>query len=288
VKPAPFEYHAPESVDDVVGLLAEHGDEAKPLAGGQSLVPMLALRLTRFEHVVDLNRIPALVGIERDERTVTVGAMTRQAELGRSDAAAAVPLLGLATPFIGHFQIRNRGTVGGSIAHADAAGELPTVALALDAELDVASTAGSRTIAASEFFLGMWDTAVGPEELLTTIRFPVWSGRCGFAVDEVARRYGDFALAGAACGIELGADGTVARAAIALLGLGSMPLRATAAEAAIVGRAPSADDMAEIGRLAVADVDLPTDIHASGEYRRAVGAHVVARGLDTALTRAAS
>jgi aerobic carbon-monoxide dehydrogenase medium subunit len=288
VKPAPFEYHAPESVDDVVGLLAEHGDEAKPLAGGQSLVPMLALRLTRFEHVVDLNRIPALVGIERDERTVTVGAMTRQAELGRSDAAAAVPLLGLATPFIGHFQIRNRGTVGGSIAHADAAGELPTVALALDAELDVASTAGSRTIAASEFFLGMWDTAVGPEELLTTIRFPVWSGRCGFAVDEVARRYGDFALAGAACGIELGADGTVARAAIALLGLGSMPLRATAAEAAIVGRAPSADDMAEIGRLAVADVDLPTDIHASGEYRRAVGAHVATRGLDTALTRAAS
>jgi carbon-monoxide dehydrogenase medium subunit len=285
VKPAPFEYHAPESVHDVVGLLAEHGDEARALAGGQSLVPMLALRLTRFEHLIDLNRVPALVGIEGNTGTVTVGAMTRQAELERSDDAGAVPLLGLATPLIGHFQIRNRGTVGGSIAHADSAGELPTVALALDAELEVASTAGSRTIAASDFFLGTWETALGPEELLTTVRFPVWSDRCGFAVDEVARRYGDFALAGVACGIELNVDGGIARAAIALLGLGSTPLRATAAEAAIIGRTPSAGDLTDIGWLAMADLDPPNDIHASREYRRAVGAHVVARGLGTALAR---
>lgn len=285
MKPAPFEYHAPESVDDVVGLLAEHGDEARALAGGQSLVPMLALRLTRFEHLIDLNRVPALVGIEGKTGTVTVGAMTRQAELERSDAAAAVPLLGLATPLIGHFQIRNRGTVGGSIAHADAAGELPTVALALDAELEVASTAGSRTITASDFFLGTWETALGPGELLITMRFPVWSRRCGFAIDEVARRYGDFALAGVACGIELNVDGGIARAAIALLGLGSTPLRATAAEAAIIGRAPSAGELVDIGWLAVADLDPPNDIHASREYRRAVGAHVVARGLGTALAR---
>ena len=287
MKPAAFEYHAPESIDDVVALLAEHGDEAKPLAGGQSLVPMLALRLARFEHVVDLNRVPALAGIERADGVVAVGAMTRQAELERSDAAAAAPLLGLAAPFIGHFQIRNRGTVGGSIAHADPAGELPTVALALDAELDVASTAGTRTVAASELFAGTWETTLAPEELLTRARFPEWSGRCGFAVDEVARRYGDFALAGVACGVELDADGTVVRAGIALLGLGSMPLRASAAEDAIIGRAPSSEDLTEIGRLAIADVDAPTDIHASGEYRRAVGAHVVARGLEAALARAA-
>jgi carbon-monoxide dehydrogenase medium subunit len=286
VKPAAFEYHAPESIDDVVGLLAEHGDEAKPLAGGQSLVPMLALRLARFEHVIDLNGVPALAGIERRNGTVAVGAMTRQAELERSDAAAAVPLLGLAAPLIGHFQIRNRGTVGGSIAHADPAGELPTVALALDAELDVASTAGTRTVAASELFLGTWETTLAPEELLTRVRFPVWRGRCGFAVDEVARRYGDFALAGVACGVELDAHGTVVRAAIALLGLGSMPSRAGAAEAAIVGHAPSADELSEIGRLAMADLEPPMDIHASGEYRRAVGAHVVTRGLGTALARA--
>jgi len=288
VKSAAFEYHAPEAIDDVVGLLAEHGDEAKPLAGGQSLVPMLALRLARFEHVVDLNRVPALAGIERHGDTVTVGAMTRQAELERSDAAAAIPLLGLATPFIGHFQIRNRGTVGGSIAHADAAGELPTVALALDAELDVASTSGRRTIAASDFFLGTWDTTLEAEELLTAVRFPVWVGRCGFAVDEVARRHGDFALAGVACGIELDSGGAVVRAAIALLGLGSLPLRASAAEAAIVGSAPSAVDLTEIGRLAVADIAPLTDIHASGEYRRTVGAHVVARSLSAALARAAA
>jgi len=286
VKPAAFEYHAPETIDDVVGLLAEHGDEAKPLAGGQSLVPMLALRLARFEHVIDLNGVPALAGIERRNGTVAVGAMTRQAELERSDDAAAVPLLGLAAPLIGHFQIRNRGTVGGSIAHADPAGELPTVALALDAELDVASTAGTRTVAASEFFAGTWETTLAPEELLTRVRFPVWRGRCGFAVDEVARRYGDFALAGVACGVELDAHGTVVRAAIALLGLGSMPSRAGAAEAAIVGHAPSADELSEIGRLAMADLEPPTDIHASGEYRRAVGAHVVTRGLGTALERA--
>jgi carbon-monoxide dehydrogenase medium subunit len=288
VKPAAFEYHAPESIDDAVGLLAEHGDEAKPLAGGQSLVPMLALRLARFEHVVDLNRVTALAGIEPADGTLAVGAMTRQAELERSDAAAAVPLLGLATPLIGHFQIRNRGTVGGSIAHADPAGELPTVALALDAELDVASTAGTRTVAASELFAGTWETTLAPEDLLTRARFPVWPGRCGFAVDEVARRYGDFALAGVACGIELGADDTVVRATVALLGLGSSPVRAAEAETAIVGRAPSTDDLAEIGRLAVADLDPPTDIHASREYRRAVGAHVVARGLEAALARAAA
>ncbi len=209
MKPAAFEYHAPESIDDVVGLLAEHGDEAKPLAGGQSLVPMLALRLARFEHVVDLNRVPALAGIERADGTVAVGAMTRQAELERSDAAAAAPLLGLAAPLIGHFQIRNRGTVGGSIAHADPAGELPTVALALDAELDVTSTGGTRTVAASELFAGTWETTLAPEELLTRVRFPVWPGRSGFAVEEVARRYGDFALAGVACGVELDKDGGV-------------------------------------------------------------------------------
>jgi carbon-monoxide dehydrogenase medium subunit len=288
VKPAAFEYHAPESIDEVADLLAEHGDEAKPLAGGQSLVPMLALRLARFEHVVDLNRVPALAGIDRADGTLAVGAMTRQAELERSDAAAAVPLLGLAAPLIGHFQIRNRGTVGGSIAHADPAGELPTVALALDAELDVASTAGTRTVAASELFAGTWETTLAPEELLTRVRFPVWTGRCGFEVDEVARRYGDFALAGVACGIELGADDRVVRAAIALLGLGGMPLRASAAEDAIIGRAPSSEDLTEIGRLAISDVDPPTDIHASREYRRTVGAHVVARALDAALARAAA
>jgi carbon-monoxide dehydrogenase medium subunit len=176
VKPAPFEYHAPERTDEAVGLLAEHGDEAKPLAGGQSLVPMLALRLTRFEHLIDLNRVDELRGIERVDGVVTVAAMTRQAELERSGAAGDVPLLALATPLIGHFQIRNRGTVGGSIAHADPAGELPAVALALNAELAITAPSGTRSVPAADFFIGTWETCLQPDELLTGVRFPVWQG----------------------------------------------------------------------------------------------------------------
>jgi len=283
VKPAPFEYHAPETTADVVAVLAEHGDEAKPLAGGQSLVPMLALRLTRFGHLVDLNRVPELAGIERRNGTLVVGAMTRQAALERSDAAGAVPLLGLATPLIGHFQIRNRGTVGGSIAHADPAAELPAVALALDAQLEIASPSGTRLEPVADFFVGTWTTSVEPEELLVAVHFPVWSGRAGFAVDEVARRLGDFALVGVTCGVQLDEAGRVSRAAIALLGMASTPVRAAAAEAALVGTTPSPADLGEVAQLAVADLDPPEDIHASSRYRSQVGAHVVERALTAAL-----
>ena len=197
MKPAPFEYHAPESLADVTALLAEHGDEAKVLAGGQSLVPMLALRLTRFEHIIDLNRVDELRGVERANGTLTVKSMTRQAAVEHDTAAGeAVPLLAEALPLIGHFQIRNRGTVGGSIAHADPASELPAVALALDAELEVAGANGTRRVPAADFFLGTWTTSIGEDEILSAVHFPVWQGRTGFAVEEVARRSGDFALAG--------------------------------------------------------------------------------------------
>ena len=286
MKPAPFEYHAPETVPDVVGLLAEYGDEAKPLAGGQSLVPMLALRLTRFEHLVDLNRVPALTEVERRDDTLVVGAMTRQAAIERGSQTAEVPLLGLAAPLIGHLQIRNRGTVGGSVAHADPAAEMPAVALALDAELEVASPTGTRRLASSDFFVGNWTTVLGDDELLTALHYPIWSGRCGFAVDEVARRHGDFALTGVACGVQLDGDDTVTRAAIALFGMGSTPVRAAEAEDALVGQRPDGDALAEVGRLAVAGLDPPEDIHASSRYRSVVGAHVVTCGLTRALREA--
>jgi carbon-monoxide dehydrogenase medium subunit len=288
MKPASFEYHAPEGVADAVAVLREHGDEAKPLAGGQSLVPMLALRLTRFEHLVDLNRVEPLRSIERHNGTLSVGSMTRQATLERDDAAAAVPLLGLAAPLIGHFQIRNRGTVGGSIAHADPAAELPAVALALDAELEIASPSGERRVPAQEFFEGTWTTCLGDDDLLTAVHFPVWSGSCGFAIDEVARRHGDFALTGAVCGIEVDGGGLVRRAAVALLGMGATPLRATAAEDALVGSSATADELKEIAQLAVRDTDPPDDIHASSRYRSSVGAHVVGRALEQALAGARS
>jgi carbon-monoxide dehydrogenase medium subunit len=284
MKPAPFEYHAPESLSDVAALLAEHGDEAKLLAGGQSLVPMLALRLTRFEHIVDLNRVAELRGVSRSNGTLTVKAMTTQRAVEHDpEAGATVPLLAEAIPLIGHFQIRARGTVGGSIAHADPASELPSVALALDADLEVAGPSGTRTVPAAEFFLGTWTTAVAEDEILTAVHFPVWSGRTGFAVEEAARRSGDFALAGVVAGVEVDASGAVRRAALSFLGMAPTPVRAPTAEQALLGTTADGADLLEIGRLAVGDTDPTADVHASEAYRKHVGAHLVARALDRAL-----
>jgi carbon-monoxide dehydrogenase medium subunit len=286
MKPAPFEYHAPESVADVVGLLAAHGDDAKPLAGGQSLVPMLSLRLARFEHLIDLNRVTELTTVERRDDAVVVGAMTRQVALERPGPTRDVSLLGQAAPLIGHFQIRNRGTVGGSVAHADPASEIPAVALALDAELQVATPSGPRAVPAAGFFVGNWTTVLEPDELLTAISFPVWEGRCGSAVEEVARRHGDFALTGTACAVCLDAGDRIERCAIALFGMGSTPVRAPAAEAALIGHAGDDAELKEAAQLAVQDLDPPDDVHASARYRRSVGAHVVRRGLTRALEEA--
>lgn len=289
MKPAPFEYHAPETIADVTSLLAEHGDEAKVLAGGQSLVPMLALRLTRFEHIIDLNGVDELKGVGRTNGTLTVKAGTRQATVEHDAAAgAAVPLLAQAIPLIGHFQIRNRGTVGGSIAHADPASELPAVALALDAELEIAAKSGNRRVPASEFFLGTWTTSVGEDEILAAVHFPVWEGNSGFAVEELARRSGDFALAGVVAAVQVDGSGAVTKSAISFLGMAPTPVRAPSAEAALIGANPSGDDLKEIGRLAVGDTDPTADVHASAEYRLHVGAHLVARALDRALGAARS
>jgi len=270
MKPAPFEYHAPATVAEACALLAEYGDEAKPLAGGQSLVPMLALRLARFEHLVDLNRMPELAGVERDDGTLVVRGATRQRVLERdAQVAEAAPLLAAATPLIGHFQIRNRGTVGGSLAHADPASEYPAVAVALGAELELASAAGTRRVSADEFFVGTWMTAARDDELLVAARFPVWSGPCGFAIEEVARRHGDFALAGVACALASG------RAGLALFGVGSTPVRVAAAEDALLAGAP-AD---EVAAIVVDAIDPPADVHASSATRARIARHLVARAV---------
>jgi len=284
MKPAPFEYHAPESLSDVTALLAEYGDDAKVLAGGQSLVPMLALRLTRFEHIIDLNRVDGLTGVERSNGTLTVKSMTRQSTVERDAAAGeAVPLLAEAIPLIGHFQIRNRGTVGGSIAHADPASELPAVALALDAELEVAGPGGTRRVPAADFFVGTWTTTIGADEILSAVHFPVWPGRSGFAVEEVARRSGDFALAGVIAAIEFNDAGVVTRSAISFLGMAPTPVRARTAEQSLNGTSPNAQELSEIARLAVGDTEPTADVHASAEYRLHVGAHLVERALDRAM-----
>ena len=267
-------------------MLAELGDDAKVLAGGQSLIPALALRLTRFDHLVDIGRISSLRAIEHGDGTVSVGAMVRQHEIEESEAIArSIPLLHAATPLIGHFQIRSRGTVGGSIAHADPAAEYPAVALALDATLDIAGPEGRRSVPAGEFFQGMWSTSVADGEVLTSVRFAEWGEGAGFAVEEVARRHGDFAIAGAACGVQV-AGGTIVRAAVALFGMDSVPRRATAAEAALVGAAAAGVDLLAAGHLAVEGLEPGDDLHASGALRTRIGAAVVSRALTTAVARA--
>jgi carbon-monoxide dehydrogenase medium subunit len=289
VKPAPFAYHRPTTVDEALGLLAEHGDEAKPLAGGQSLVPMLALRLARFEHLVDLNHVAGLAGLSRANGDLVVGAMTRQAVLERDQqVAGAVPLLARATPLIGHFQIRNRGTAGGSLAHADPASEYPAVAVALDATFEVAGPRGSRTVDAATFFEGTWRTCLQADELLRAVRFPVATGHSGFAIQEIARREGDFALAGAAAAVTLNADGTIARLGLGLFGVGPTPIRAQPAEAAAAGQPAAAllgdaPALEELGHLAADPLEPPDDVHASGSYRRRVAAHLVTRAVRAAL-----
>jgi carbon-monoxide dehydrogenase medium subunit len=288
VKPAPFAYHRAASAEEAAELLAEFGDDAKLLGGGQSLVPMLALRLAFFEHLIDVSRLDELKGIRRDGESLWIGGGTTQATVG-SDAqvAAAVPLLNRATPLIGHFQIRSRGTIGGSIAHADPAAEYAAVALTLDAEMEALSPSGHRRIPASEFFTGVWETAMAPDEVLVGVRFPVWSGRCGFAVEEFARRHGDFAIAGAAAAVELDGDDRIRRCAVGLLGLSAVPRRASEAEAAVTGRSVTDVAPEEFGELAMAGLDdVPADLQGSADYRRRVGAAMAAQAWQAAVKEA--
>lgn len=288
MKPAPFTYHRPDTVAEAVGLLAELGEGAKVLAGGQSLIPLLALRLAVFDHLVDIGRIDALRGIERRDGELWIGAGTTEAGVERSaEVAVAAPLLARATPLVGHFQIRSRGTIGGSLAHADPAAEYPAVAVAMDATLEAAGPRGTRAIPAAEFFDGLWSTALEPDELLTGATFPVWEGRCGFAVEEFARRQGDFAVAGAAVAVEVDGEDHVRRCGIGLIGLGPTPVRAAGAEDVARGNAVSDVDAAELGRAAVSDLDsIPSDLHGSASYRARVGEVMVARAWARAIEEA--
>lgn len=288
MKAASFAYHRPDSVKDALDLLDEYGDDAKVMAGGQSLIPMLAMRLTHFENLVDISRVDELKSIDLVDDAVRIGAGTPHSYVGMDDEVAdSVPLLTLATPHIGHFQIRTRGTLGGAIAHADPAAEYASVALALDAQMEAVSTRGSRQIAAKDFFTGLWETSLRPGEVLTAVYFPVWGGRSGFALEEFARRHGDFAIAGAALGVQLDDADRVIRCGIGLLGLGSTPLRGTAAEEAVIGR-PFHDITAdEVGELALCGIDdIPSDLQGSATYRAKVGATMVAHAWVAATAEA--
>jgi aerobic carbon-monoxide dehydrogenase medium subunit len=285
VKPAPFDYHCPGELAEAIAILQRYGDEAKVLAGGQSLIPLLSLRLSRFDHLVDLRAIEELRGVMAVDGSIRVGAMTTQACVARSQDAAAVPLLAKASSYIGHYQIRNRGTLGGSLAHADPAAEYPATAVAVDASLEVAGPNGSRRIPAADFFVSTWVTAMEPDEVLVAAHFPVWSGSCGFAVDELARRAGDFAMCGAVCGVQLD-DQRVSRMALALFGVGSTPVRARTTESALRGAAVDDLDLPDIGAEVAAQLDPPGDVHASGEQRSKMAKALVPRVLAAAIDEA--
>jgi aerobic carbon-monoxide dehydrogenase medium subunit len=286
VKPAPFAYHAPQSVAEAVGLLSEFGDEGKVLAGGQSLIPLLALRLARFENLVDLRRVPGLVGIERDGGGVRIGAMTTHAAVQRSGVlASAVPLLPRAAALVGHLAIRNRGTIGGALAHADPAAEFPAVALALDAELEVVGPGGTRRVPARDFFVSTYVSALEPDEVLVAARFPAWAGDCGFAVREYARRHGDFAMAGVVCAVQVSGD-RVARSSIALIGMGGTPVRAAAAEAVLTGSALGDVNPGEAARAAIERLEAADDMHVTAGQRTSMVRALVRHALDDAIAEA--
>jgi aerobic carbon-monoxide dehydrogenase medium subunit len=288
MKAASFAYHRPDTVAEAVQMLGEFGEDAKILAGGQSLVPMLAMRLTYFENLIDISRVQELQNIELRDDEVWIGAGTSHALVGMDDEVAdSVPLLTLSTPYIGHFQIRTRGTLGGAIAHADPAAEYAAVALALDATMEATSSRGRRRIPAAEFFTGLWETSLASDEILTAVRFPVWGPRSGFAIQEFARRHGDFAIAGAAVALKLDDSDRVERCGIGLLGLGSTPLRGSVAEQAVIGQPIAGLEAAEIGMLAMSGLTgIPADLQGSSEYRARVGAAMVVRAWACAVREA--
>jgi carbon-monoxide dehydrogenase medium subunit len=277
------EYEAPTTVGEAAGLLAEHQDEASVLAGGQSLIPLLALRLARPAVLVDVNGVAELSGMSRVNGWLAVGAMTREYMAEESaEVAQAVPLLAAALPLIGHEAIRNRGTIGGSLAHADPAAELPAVARALDAEFVVRSASETRVIPAADWFEGYLSTARRPDELLTEVRFPVAAPGTGAVFQEVARRHGDFAIVGLAAQLTLTEDGTITDARLAFSGVADVPVRAAEAEALLIGQRPSPELFEEAARLATGGIDPPADLHGTSEYRKKVAAALVRRGLRAA------
>ena len=286
MKPPSFDYLAPASVEEALALLGDLGEGAKALAGGQSLVPMLNFRLVRPRHLVDLNDLTELAGIREDDGRLVIGAMTRQRAVERSALVRArCPLLAEAMPQIGHVQIRNQGTIGGSLAHADPAAELPAVVAALDGELVLRSARGQRVLKAEEFFVTYFTTAAAPAELLVEVRLPAMPPRTGSAFVEVSRRHGDFALVGVAATVTVDEAGVCTGSALALTGVGRTPVVAREAARALVGVKPTAAAIDDVGRR-VADAVRPDgDLHASSEYRRHLAGVLTRRALARAAER---
>jgi carbon-monoxide dehydrogenase medium subunit len=278
-----FDYIRPHSLKDALALLASQDGEVKPLAGGQSLMPMMAFRLAAPRLLVDISRLPGLNGISAGPDGVRLGALVRWVDIERHSALGiAHPLLVEAISHVAHYQIRNRGTVGGSLAHADPAAEMPGIAVACDADIIVAGADGTRTIAAADFFTGPLSTVLSSEELITEIRFPAWPKIRRWAFEEFARRAGDFALAAVAVFYDVDSSGCVCDPHIGAFGISDRPLRLKAAEAAIAGRPISEDAVRSASAAATKNIDISSDIHAPADYRGALLATLTGRALAKA------
>jgi len=283
MKPPRFDYVLPRGLEEALSVLAQHGEQAKVLAGGQSLVPLLNFRLVRPAYLVDLNDVAGLDGIRVADGWLCIGAMTRQRAVETSALVRErCPLLAEAMPQIGHTQIRNRGTIGGSLAHGDPAAELPAVVAALGGELVLQSARGRRVLTPEQFFVGYLTTAVAPDELLVEVRLPVTPPRTGSAFLEVSRRHGDFALVGVAVTLTVDEAGVCTAGAIALTGVGPTPVVAREAARALVGVRPVPAAFEEAGHHVAAGVTPDGDLHASSEYRQHLAGVLTRRALARA------
>jgi carbon-monoxide dehydrogenase medium subunit len=285
--PAPFDYHAPGSLAEAIGLLQQHGDEAKVLSGGQSLLPLLKLRLASTAHLVDIGRIPGLEYIKEEGGYLKIGGRTRESALERSDVIKAkYPILHDTALVIADPLVRNRATVGGNLAHADPANDHPATMLALGAEVVAAGAGGERVIPITQFFTGIFSTALRPGEILVEIRIPAPPPRSGGAYVKLERKVGDFATAAAAAQVTIGADGKVARAGIALTSAGPTPIKATAAEQFLLGKLPDGAAIAQASKLASDAASPSADRRGSVEYKREMARVLTARALAKAIARA--
>jgi carbon-monoxide dehydrogenase medium subunit len=287
--PPAFDYRDPATVEEVVALLGQHGGEARLLAGGQTLVAAMNLGLVQPGLVVDLNRVAGLDAVAHADGTLRLGAMVRHRTLAASsDLRTACPLLAEAAGLIGNARVRNRGTLGGSLAQADPAAELPAALLALDAELRLLGPGGERGLPAGEFFVGTLSTALGEMELLTEVRLPAWPARTGWAFEEVARRPGDYAIVGAAARLTLAADGTCADLRLSFAGAADRPVRAPAAELALRGAQLTPARLIETAALAADQLEIQADAFCSVAYRRHLARVLANRALTRAAERAAA
>jgi len=291
MKAAAFDYVRPTSLKEVCGYLADGSRDVRIIAGGQSLVPMMAMRLVRPELLIDINEVPALAGITRDGDAVVIGAATRQVTAERAALVRKdLPLLALALPFIGHDQTRNRGTVGGSLAHADPSAEIGLVAAALGATIVTTDGSAERRIVAADYFLGPMATALEPGECLTAVRFPVWENGAtvGAGFQEVSSRDSDFAIVAAAAQIALDENGACRRAALAVANAAPTPVRLARIEQALIGECPTEETIAKLLPLLDDAIDPSADLHASAEARRHMARSLTSRAIRQAVHAAAT